>query len=73
MTKKQFFSALFCLFALSFTFVSCTFDYGGGESHGEDHPDLIMKNVEYVRVRSANPQAKLQAELVERYEKKEFD
>jgi len=72
MTKKKLslYCALFFLLVLAFTVVSCSFDYGDKESHGEEQPDLIMKNVEYVRVRSANPQAKLQAELVERYEKK---
>jgi LPS export ABC transporter protein LptC len=71
MTKKKLFShcVLFCLLIFVFTNVSCTFDYGDKESYGDDHPDLIMENVEYVRVRSANPLAKLQAERVERYEK----
>jgi LPS export ABC transporter protein LptC len=63
------FCVLFCLLVFAFTNVSCTFDYGGKESLGDDQPDLIMENVEYVRVRSANPLAKLQAERVERYEK----
>jgi len=61
---------LFCFLAIVFTNTSCTFDYGDKESFGDDKPDLIMENVEYVRVRSANPLAKLQAERVERYEKK---
>jgi len=67
--KKSSCFALFCLLASVFTNTSCTFDYGDKESSGNDHPDLIMENVEYVRVRSANPLAKLQAERVERYEK----
>ncbi|MDR2953381.1 MAG: LPS export ABC transporter periplasmic protein LptC [Treponema sp.] len=69
MTKNRLFSycSLFCLLAL--TTISCTFDYGEKESDGNDQPDLIMENVEYVRVKSANPLAKLQAERVERYEK----
>jgi len=69
MIKNRSFSycILFCL--LAFTSVSCTFDYGDKESSGDGHPDLIMENVEYVRVRSANPLAKLQAERVERYNK----
>jgi LPS export ABC transporter protein LptC len=33
-----------------------------------DQPDIVMENVEYVRVRSADPQARFQAELAERYE-----
>jgi len=71
MIKNKLFSycVLFCLLASIFTNISCTFDYGDKESFGDDHPDLIMENVEYMRVRSASPLAKLQAERVERYEK----
>ena len=57
-------SLLFVSFSLS-----CTFDYGDSESSGDDSPDLIMENVDYVRVRSADPLARIQAERVERYEK----
>jgi len=49
--------------------VSCTFDYGESEGSERQNPDLIMKNVEYVRVRSSDPIAKFQAERAERYEK----
>jgi len=69
MSKNKLFlyCTLFCL--LTFANISCTFDYGNKESSGDDQPDLIMENVEYVRVRSASPLAKLQAERVERYNK----
>jgi len=50
--------------------VSCTFDYGETESSENDQPDLIMINVEYIRVRSADPIARVYAERAERYEKK---
>jgi LPS export ABC transporter protein LptC len=46
----------------------CTFDYGQSESSGEDIPDLIMEKVDYMRVRSADPLARFQAERAERYE-----
>jgi len=49
--------------------LSCTFDYGETESSEREQPDLIMINVEYIRVRSADPIAKVQAERAERYEK----
>jgi len=49
--------------------LSCTFDYGEAESSERELPDLVMVNVEYIRVRSADPIAKVQAERVERYEK----
>jgi len=47
----------------------CTFDYGELESVERDLPDLIMEHVEYVRVRSADPIARFEAERAERYEK----
>jgi len=51
-----------------FLFLGCSFDYGESESSGEEQPDLVMENVEYVRVRAADPKAKFQAERAERYE-----
>ncbi|WP_461255854.1 LPS export ABC transporter periplasmic protein LptC [Treponema sp. R80B11-R83G3] len=50
--------------------LSCTFDYGETESSESDLPDLVMINVEYIRVRSADPIARVYAERAERYEKK---
>ena len=69
MRKKQyrititFFSILF-----SFFFCYCSFDYGKNGSSERELPDLVMHNVEYVRVRSADPIAKFYAEVAERYE-----
>jgi LPS export ABC transporter protein LptC len=48
-------------------FASCSFEYGSQESD-KSQPDIVMENVEYVRVRSADPQARFQAERLERYE-----
>jgi len=50
--------------------LSCTFDYGETESSERELPDLVMINVEYIRVRSADPIARVFAERAERYEKK---
>jgi LPS export ABC transporter protein LptC len=61
--------AFFSLFSFFFFLFSCTFDYGEQESTERELPDLIMVNVEYVRVRSADPQARFSAERAERYEK----
>jgi len=63
---------LFSLFSFLFSLFSfaCSFDYdslGGGD---RNQPDIVMDNVEYVRVRSLDPQARLQAERVERYEER---
>jgi len=48
---------------------SCTFDYGDTGPSDNILPDIVMINVEYVRVRSADPIARIQAERAERYEK----
>jgi LPS export ABC transporter protein LptC len=49
---------------------SCSFDYSDQTDSNKDQPDIVMENVEYVRVRSADPQARLMAERVERYEER---
>jgi len=52
---------------------SCSFDYGdrtGGEER--DAPDVVMENVEYVRVRSAEIQARFLAERAERFENRQL-
>jgi len=51
------------------TALGCTFDYGELESSERTLPDMIMENVDYVRIRSSDPIARIQAERVERYEK----
>jgi LPS export ABC transporter protein LptC len=59
-----------CVICILFVLlISCTFDYGESESADNKLPDLTMENVEYVRVRSADPVARFQAERAERYEK----
>ena len=52
-----------------FYLLSCSFDYYEFEPTEEVLPDLVMENVEYVRVKSAEPQARFQADRAERYEK----
>ena len=54
----------------SLFFASCSFDYGNQEKADSELPDIVMENVEYVRVRAADPQARFQAERVERYEER---
>jgi len=51
---------------------SCSFDYG--ELNGADNgqPDIVMEDVEYVRVRSADPVARFYAERAERYEERQL-
>jgi len=59
------------LYFFLFSFVmSCSFDYGNTGGGDKSQPDIVMDNVEYVRIRSLDPQARLQAERVERYEER---
>jgi LPS export ABC transporter protein LptC len=67
----KFFALKGLLFALcSLLFAHCSFDYGSTGGSDKNQPDIVMDNVEYVRVRSLDPQARLQAERVERYEER---
>jgi LPS export ABC transporter protein LptC len=51
---------------------ACSFDYGQEEAGDSSQPDIVMEDVEYVRVRSADPIARFQAERAERYEKRQL-
>jgi len=57
-------------FLILILLTSCSFDYGDQGGADKNQPDLVMENVDYVRVRSADPQARFQAELLERYEER---
>jgi len=61
---------LFSLSSFLFSLSSCSFDYGNEEEADKNQPDIVMENVEYVRVRSSDPQARFQAERLERYEER---
>jgi LPS export ABC transporter protein LptC len=66
--KTGLFFAIFCAFtSCLLVLASCSFEYGIQETD-KNQPDIVMENVEYVRVRSADPQARFQAERLERYE-----
>ena len=60
------FYLLFIIYYLLFT--ACTFDYGDQNGAELGLPDIVMENVEYVRIRSSDPQARFLAERVERFE-----
>jgi len=49
--------------------LNCSFDYTEFEPTGDILPDLVMDDVEYIRVKSAEPQARFKADRAERYEK----
>jgi LPS export ABC transporter protein LptC len=49
---------------------SCSFDYGNQETEESTLPDIVMEDLDYVRVRSGSPQAHFTAERAERYDRK---
>ena len=60
-----------CFFFLSVLwalFLSCSFNYDTSPEEDKNQPDIIMRDVEYVRVRGGEPVARFQAESAERYE-----
>ncbi|MDR2483080.1 MAG: LPS export ABC transporter periplasmic protein LptC [Treponema sp.] len=61
---------LFLYFFL-ITLGSCSFDYQSLAPEDESQPDLIMDEVEYVRVRDGSPVVRFEAEHAERYEKRQ--
>jgi LPS export ABC transporter protein LptC len=56
--------------SLVFVFGACSFDYGPGSSEDAELPDVVMDNVEYVRVKEGNPLVRFEAEGAERYERR---
>jgi len=51
-------------------FAACSFDYGSQESAGSDQPDIVMEDVEYMRMRSGEPVARFMAEQAQRFEER---
>ncbi|MCL2092817.1 MAG: LPS export ABC transporter periplasmic protein LptC [Treponema sp.] len=56
------------LIAAALVLVSCSFDYGEGTEENDNRPDIMMEEIDYVRVRGGEVQARLQAEYAERWE-----
>jgi LPS export ABC transporter protein LptC len=52
--------------------VGCSFDYGERSNEDTGLPDIVMDDVEYVRVRDGDPQVRFRAERAERYEERQF-
>jgi LPS export ABC transporter protein LptC len=51
---------------------ACSFDYGAGSAEDTSQPDIIMRDVEYVRVRGGDPVVRFRAESAERYEDRQI-
>jgi LPS export ABC transporter protein LptC len=68
-TQKLFLMPLLCLAV--FLFGRCTFDYGDAAPKNDDQADIVMENVEYVRMRDGDPVVRFRAQQAERYEERQ--
>jgi LPS export ABC transporter protein LptC len=57
-----------CCLICTFILIGCSFDYGAGTGLENTRPDIVMENIEYVRVRGGDMLARFQAEHAERWE-----
>jgi LPS export ABC transporter protein LptC len=61
---------MMCIF-LILTLGACSFDYGDDVSEDSGLPDVVMNDVQYVRIRDGNPVVRFIAEGAERYESRQ--
>ena len=59
------------VFFVCIVIAACSFDYGRSGDGDEEKPDIVMENVEYVRIRGGDPSMRFKAELAERYEERQ--
>jgi LPS export ABC transporter protein LptC len=71
MKSNKEFRCFFLFLVFPALFFSCSFNYDTSPEEDKNQPDIIMKDVEYVRVREGEPVARFQAESVERYEERQ--
>ncbi len=58
------------LFIIVFAFLaSCSFDYGGATGEGEEKPDIVMKDFDFVRVSDKKIDVRLQGDEAKHWEK----
>ena len=60
------------LFTVILLLAACSFDYSAGKESERNKPDIIMENIEYVRVRGGDPLVRFQAEYAERWEDRQI-
>ena len=58
----------FPLAAAAILLTACSFDYDTASGSDKGRPDIVMDNLEYVRVRGGDPLVRFQAEHAERWE-----
>jgi len=61
-----------CCLICAFFLAACSFDYGAGTGLENTRPDIVMENIEYVRVRGGDMLARFQAEHAERWEERQI-
>ena len=71
LTNKTITNCALLIVHCSLLIVNCSFDYGASASD-TDKPDIIMRDVEYVRVRQGDPLVRFQADYAERHEEQQI-
>ncbi|AEJ20858.1 LPS export ABC transporter periplasmic protein LptC [Gracilinema caldarium] len=66
------FLVVFILIGIECIFLSCSFDYGTSSEPEQEKPDLVMKDVDYVRVSDGKISLHMQADQINRYESKKL-
>jgi len=62
----------FCLLSVAgILLTACSFDYGIAGGTDKTKPDIVMENLNYVRVRGGDPLVSFKAEHAERYEERQ--
>ena len=67
----SFFPARIFVTLIIMILAACSFNYGDGDDSSAERPDIVMKNIEYVRVRKGDVLARFKAEHAERYEERQ--
>jgi len=74
--KKQdtrlFFTLIAYCLLCAFLLIACSFDYGAGTGLENTRPDIVMENIEYVRVRGGDMLARFRADYAERWEEQQL-
>ena len=60
------------LLLICVVFAACSFDYGRTEEDDESKPDIVMEDVEYLRIRGGDLTMRFKAEVAERYEERQI-
>ena len=69
--KTSLYLTWFCCLIFVVLMAACSFDYTGGQGIEESKPDIVMENIEYVRVRGGDMLARFKAEHAERWEERQ--